>query len=168
MWPSWNRVADEVEALASDRLVAARGEPDEAERTLLARESRLLHMAADAALGQDTDEVLAHAACDGVVVHCEELVVWGISPEAEEALRDIATEAPPDVIEEVDGIDVLRVVVGVPPDEVAIGADEGDPPDAGRGPRRPLRPVIASMAAAVSCAAGTITADVAPTVLLAL
>lgn len=168
MCPSWNSVADEVEALASDRLVAAQVEPDDTERTLLARESQLLHMAADAALEQDTDEWLEHSACEGVVVHCEELVVWGITPEAEEALRDIATDAPPDVTEDVDGIDVLRVVVGVPPDEVATGADGGDPPDAGRGPRRPLRPVIASIAAALMGAAGTISADVAPAVLLVL
>ncbi|MFM8829237.1 MAG: hypothetical protein ACKORG_04345 [Actinomycetota bacterium] len=109
-------MADEIEALASDRLIAAWGEPDEAERTLLGHEARLLHMAADAALTHPTDASMVHSACQGVVVHCELFVMWGISQEADERLRAFAARAADEAGQVPEPLEVLRAVLGVPLD----------------------------------------------------
>ena len=105
MYPSWNRVADEIEAIASDRLLAASVEPDPRERALLARE-------------------VLQAACDGVVVQCDLLVIWGMACGAEQALRRLAIHAasgPPP-----DGHEVLRAVLGMPPQDSPV-AHAGGP-----------------------------------------
>ena len=129
MCPSWNRVADEIEALASDRLLAAQCEPDPGERALLAREAHLLHLAADAALARPADAWLVHSACEGVVLHCDRFVMWGISTQAEDALRAIACDAvardgreEPDAP---DALEVLRVVLGVPLQPTVAGDARG-------------------------------------------
>lgn len=135
MCPSWNRVADEIEAIASDRVLAASGEPDPRERELLAREGLLLQSAADAARGGPADGWLVHAACEGVVVQCDRLVIWGMADTAEGDLRRLAIDAttarrshePPDPCE------VLRVVLGLPPQAVRAEASDGLP----RTPHRP-------------------------------
>lgn len=136
MCPSWNRVADEIEALASDRLLAAQREPDPGERGLLAREAHLLHLAADAALTRPTDAWLVHSACEGVVLHCDRFVMWGISTQAEDALRAIACDAlARDALEEADApdaLEVLRVVLGVPLQPTGAG-DAGGPHVPGPG-----------------------------------
>ena len=135
MCPSWNRVADEIEAVASDRLLAAHGEPDGAERTLLAREAHLLHLAADGALTRPCDAWMVHSACQGVVVHCEQFVMWGISRQAEDGLRDLAARAESGSAAHVDAHEVLRVVLGIPLQPV----DHHDPVDPVPAPR-PRRP----------------------------
>jgi len=119
MCPARNRVAEEIEALASDRLIAARGQPDEAERRLLGCEARLLHMAADAALTHPTDAWMVQSAFRGAVVHCELFVMWGISRQAEDHLRALAARAaadgqePGDAGQAPDPLDVFRAVLGV-------------------------------------------------------
>lgn len=128
MCPSWNRVADEIEALASDRLLAAQCEPDPHERALLAREAHLLHLAADAALTCPTDAWLVHSACEGVVLHCDRFAMWGISTEAEDDLRAIACDAPG----EPDALEVLRRVLGVPLQPAGDG-EAGRPHASGPG-----------------------------------
>ena len=114
MHPPWNHVADEIEALASDRLLAAQCEPDPTERVLLGHEARLLHAAADAALTRPTDAWMAHSACQGVVVHCERFMMWGISTQADEALRALALDAVAGDRDRPDALEVLRLVLGVP------------------------------------------------------
>lgn len=114
MCPSWNRVADEIEALASDRLLAAHGEPDPTERRLLAREAQLLHLAADAALTRPGDAWLVHSACQGVVVQCEMFAMWGISRDGEDALRALALGVADSRACAPDGLEVLRLVLGLP------------------------------------------------------
>lgn len=114
MHPPWNHVADEIEALASDRLLAARCEPDPVERVLLGHEARLLHAAADAALTRPTDAWMAHSACQGVVVHCERFVMWGIGTQADDALRALAIAAASGDGDGMDALEVLRIVLGVP------------------------------------------------------
>ena len=124
MYPSWNRVADEIEAIASDRLLAASVEPDPRERALLAREVLLLQSAADAAREGPGDAWLLQAACEGVVVQCDLLVLWGMACAAEQALRRLAIDAarcsPP------DGHAVLRAVLGLPPHDSPV-AHAGGP-----------------------------------------
>ncbi len=113
MSPSWNPVADEVASLAGDRGLAAAAEPDPRERLLLEREAALLRRAAEAARARPAEGLLIHCACEGVVVHAGHLVVWGISPDAEAALRALAEDDSVDV-GSVDSCAVLRMVLGVP------------------------------------------------------
>jgi len=131
MHPPWNHVADEIEALASDRLLAARCEPDPVERVLLGHEARLLHAAADAALAGPTDAWMAHSACEGVVVHCERFVMWGIGTQADDALRALAIDAASGDGDGRDALEVLRVVLGVPLDP----SHRHEPHDHAPGPR---------------------------------
>ena len=87
MCPTWIRIADEAELLAADRALAASTEPDPRERCLLSREAVLLARAAVGARERPTDGWLVHAACEGVVVHADPFVMWGISDVAEQQLR---------------------------------------------------------------------------------
>ena len=115
MCPTWIRIADEAELLAADRALAASTEPDPRERCLLSREAELLARAAAGARERPTDGWLVHAACEGVVVHADPFVMWGISDDAEQQLRALA--ADPDVmVDSIDALDALRVVLGVPHD----------------------------------------------------
>lgn len=148
MCPSWNRVADEIEAIASDRVLAASGEPDPDERRLLACEARLLHGAADAALARPADAWMVHSACEGVVVHCEMFVMWGVSRQAEESLRAMAVQSLANHDTALDDLEVLRVLLGVPLQPVR-GEPPGEPMPAPR-PRRPDRSHIAAVAAALT------------------
>lgn len=154
MCPSWNGVAEEIEALASDRLLAAHVEPDPDERRLLACEAQLLHLACDAALGRPTDAWMVHSACEGVVVHCEMFVMWGVSRQAEESLRVMAADGlsgddPPGATAvRADGLEVLRVLLGVP-----LQPADDNPPDGPPGsprPRHPAREHIAAVAVALT------------------
>ena len=115
MCPTWTRIADEAELLAADRALAASTEPDPRERCLLSREAVLLARAAVGARERPTDGWLVHAACEGVVVHADPFVMWGISDVAEQHLRALA--ADPDVaVDAIDALDALRVVRGMPRD----------------------------------------------------
>lgn len=122
MCPSWIRIVDEVESLASDRARAAEVEPDFDERRLLLREAALLRRAAEMARLNPGDGLMVHAACEGIVVHDSGLMVWGISQRAEDGLRALA--ADPDVDPDaVDSRDLLALVVDAPED----GAGSTDP-----------------------------------------
>ena len=115
MCPTWIRIADEAELLAADRALAASTEPDPRERCLLSREAVLLARAAAGARERPMDGWLVHAACEGVVVHADRFVMWGISDDAEQQLRALA--ADPDVmVESIGAFDALRVVLGMPRD----------------------------------------------------
>ena len=116
MSPSWNPVADEVASLADDRGLAAAAEPDSRERRLLEREAVLLARA-DEARTRPVEGALIHCACEGVVVQAGQLVVWGISPDSEAALRALAEDDAVDV-NAVDACAVLRAVLGVPVERV--------------------------------------------------
>ena len=113
MSPSWNPIASEVASLADDRGLAAAAEPDSRERRLLEREAVLLARAADEAQTRPVEGALIHCACEGVVVQAGQLVVWGISPDSEAALRALAEDDAVDV-NAVDACAVLRAVLGVP------------------------------------------------------
>ncbi len=115
MCPSWNRIADEVESLSRDRSRAAQVEPDYAERALLLRESALLQRAAGMARANPGDGMMLHAACEGIVLDDDGLVLWGISNEAEERLRALAADPAVDP-GEVDAAALLALVVGLPED----------------------------------------------------
>ncbi len=115
MCPTWIRIADEADLLAADRALAASTEPDPRERCLLSREAVLLARAAAGARKRPADGWLVHAACEGVVVHADRFVMWGISDDAEQQLRALA--ADPDVmVESIEALDALRVVLGMPRD----------------------------------------------------
>ena len=115
MCPTWIRIADEADLLAADRALAASTEPDPRERCLLSREAVLLARAAAGARKRPADCWLVHAACEGVVVHADRFVMWGISDDAEQQLRALA--ADPDVmVESIGALDALRVVLGMPRD----------------------------------------------------
>lgn len=115
MCPSWNRIADEVESLARDRSRAAQVEPDSAERALLLREAQLLQRAAGVARANPGDGMMVHAACEGIVLDDDGLVLWGISDEAEERLRALAADPAVDPAH-ADAAALLALVVGVPED----------------------------------------------------
>lgn len=117
MSPSWNPIAAEVASLADDRGLAAAAEPRPRERHLLQREAVLLARAAEAAHTHPVEGLLIHTACEGVVVHSGSLVLWGISPEAEAALRALAEDDAVDV-HAVDARALLHTVLGVPADDV--------------------------------------------------
>ena len=117
MSPSWNPVADEVASLADDRGLAAAAEPDSRERRLLEREAVLLARAAEVARARPVEGLLVHCACEGVVVHAGPLVMWGITPEAEAAIRALAEDDHVDV-RSVDACAVLRAVLGLPAENV--------------------------------------------------
>ena len=117
MCPSWNRIADEVESLARDRSRAAQVEPDHAERALLMREAALLSRAAGMARANPGDGLMVHAACEVIVLHDDHLLLWGISEEAEERLRDLSAD-PAVEPADVDAGALLALVVGVPEDRV--------------------------------------------------
>jgi hypothetical protein len=113
MCPRWSRIADEIESLACDRMLAASVEPDPLERTLLVREAGLLQAAAGFARSCPGDGHLVHAACEGVVVHCDHLVMWGISATGENALRALAAD-PAVQLDHMAPSHVLGAVLGVP------------------------------------------------------
>jgi hypothetical protein len=115
--PSWNRIADEIESLSRDRSRAAQVEPDYAERALLMREAALLQRAAGMARANPGDGMMVHAACEGIVLDDDGLVLWGISDEAEERLRALAADPAVDPAE-VDAATLLALVVGLPEDGV--------------------------------------------------
>ncbi len=117
MCPSWNRIADEVESLARDRSRAAQVEPDYAERALLMREAALLQRAAGMARANPGDGMMVHAACEGIVLDDDGLVLWGISDEAEERLRALAADPTVDPAD-TDAAALLALVVGLPEDGV--------------------------------------------------
>ena len=148
MLPPWNHVADEIEALASDRLLAAQHEPDPTERALLGHEARLLHAAADAALTRPNEAWMAHSACQGVVVHCERFVLWGISTQGDGALRDLALDGASGDGARVDALEVLRRVLGVPLDPAH--RDEPDEHAPGPRPRRWSRQRVRGVTAVVT------------------
>jgi len=121
MCPAWTRIADEVDALARDRARAARSEPAPRERQALAREVVMLTRAAQMARTAPRDGLLVHLACEGVVLHQDDLVMWGIAPAAEDALRAMASDPGVDP----SGIDaghVLAVVLGAPQAPVVLSA----------------------------------------------
>jgi len=121
MCPAWTRIAHEVDALACDRARAARSEPAPHERQTLAREVVMLTRAARMARTAPRDGLLVHLACEGVVLHHDQLVMWGISPEAEDALRELASDPGVDP----SGIDaghLLAVVLGAPQDPAVLAA----------------------------------------------
>ncbi len=115
MCPTWTRIADEADLLAADRALAASTEPDPRERWLLSREAVLLGRAAAGARKRPTDGWLVHAACEGVVVHADRFVMWGISDVAEQHLRSLAAD-PNVMVDSIDALDALRVVLGMPRD----------------------------------------------------
>lgn len=118
MCPTWTRIADEIQSLARDRALAASVEPDAVERHLLEREAGLLDAAAQFARSGPVDGYLVHTACQGVVLHCDQLVMWGISDAGETALRALAADSAA----RVNGIAPCRVlgaVLGVPHEPAA-------------------------------------------------
>lgn len=121
MCPSWTRIADEIESLARDRALAASVEPDPAEQVMLERESGLLWSAASFARSGPGDGCLVHSACEGVVVHCNDLVMWGISHDGEQGLRALASE-PLINAEQISPCRLLRVVLGMPYEPVGRAA----------------------------------------------
>jgi hypothetical protein len=119
MSPNWNRIAQEIEGLARDRGLAASVEPDPRERAFLVAEARLLSHAADLAASGPGDGLLAHRACEGVVVHCDRFVLWGIGEQAERDLRALAEQQGADVALP-DSWHLLATVLGVPADGGAM------------------------------------------------
>jgi hypothetical protein len=111
--PSWHRIADEVESLARDRCRAAQVEPDSRECDLLIREAALLHRAAGMARANPHDGMMVHAACEGIVLHDDRLMLWGISEGAEARLRALAADPGVDPAA-VDAAGLLAIIVGVP------------------------------------------------------
>jgi len=76
-------------------------------------------MVADAALGQPTHGWMVHSACQGVVVHCDLFVMWGISQEADDHLRALAVRAgrvPGESGRLPGALEVPRAVLGMPLD----------------------------------------------------
>lgn len=118
MCPTWTRIADEIESLARDRALAASVEPEPAERDLLAREAGLLDAAAAFARSGPGDGYLVHTACQGVIVHCDHMVMWGISDAGESALRALAAD-PAVRVTRIAPCRVLGAVLGVPHEPVA-------------------------------------------------
>jgi hypothetical protein len=83
------------------------------------REAVMLTRVAWIARTAPRDGLLVHMACEGVVVHRDDLVMWGITPEAEDALRALASNPGVDP----SGIDaghLLAVVLGAPQAPVAL------------------------------------------------
>lgn len=118
MCPTWTRIADEIDSLARDRALAASVEPDPVERDLLAREAFLLDAAAAFARSGPGDGYLVHTACQGVVVHCDHMVMWGISDAGDDALRALAAD-PALGLHGIPPCRVLGAVLGVPHEPVA-------------------------------------------------
>lgn len=118
MCPTWTRIADEIQSLACDRALAASVEPAPMERHLLEREAGLLRAAASFARSGPGDGYLVHTACEGVVVHCDDLVMWGISDAGERALRALAAD-PLVHVNRIAPCRVLGAVLGVPHEPAA-------------------------------------------------
>ena len=118
MCPTWTRIADEIESLARDRVLAASVEPEAGERALLHREACFLEAAAAFARSGPGDGHLVHSACEGVVLHTDHLVMWGISDAGEQALRALAAD-PTVAVGRVAPCRVLGAVLGVPHEPVA-------------------------------------------------
>lgn len=118
MCPTWTRIADEIQSLACDRALAASVEPEPMERHLLEQEACLLGAAAAFARSGPGDGYLVHTACQGVVVHCDDLVMWGISNAGEEALRALAAD-PAVRVTRIAPCRVLGAVLGVPHEPIA-------------------------------------------------
>jgi hypothetical protein len=90
MSPGWHRIADELRSVARDRALAASNDPSPAEARLLQRESVLLERAAGLAQSGHMQRTFTPYALDGVVTTSDDLVVWGMSASAEDALRRLA------------------------------------------------------------------------------
>lgn len=118
MCPTWTRIADEIESLARDRSLAASVEPEAGERALLTREADLLDAAAAFARSGPGDGYLVHTACEGVVVHCDQFVMWGISEAGDAALRALAAD-PSVRVNRIAPCRVLGTVLGVPNEPAA-------------------------------------------------
>lgn len=121
MCPAWTRVADEIDSLARDRVLAASVEPEPAEHALLIREALLLRAAAECARSGPRDGQMVHTACEGVVVHCGHMVMWGISEEGEQALRALARD-PAVGVDSLVPCRVLGALLGVPEDGALLPA----------------------------------------------
>ena len=67
------------------------------------------------------DGLLVHMACEGVVLHRDWLVMWGISPEAEDALRGLPCDPGVDP-SAIDAGHLLAVVLGAPQAPLALSA----------------------------------------------
>lgn len=117
MCPSWTRVADEIDSLASDRLLAASVEPEPRERAMLRREAALLEAASAFARSQPGDGHLVHTACEGVVVHSDRFIMWGISDAGERGLRALAADCHD--AGAMQPCQVLSVVLGLPHEPAA-------------------------------------------------
>jgi hypothetical protein len=114
MSPAWKHMADELQALADDRALAASNEPDPAEARLLERESVLLGRTAVMVQSGMAPAALASAASAAVVVSTDDLLVWGMSHDGERALRQMADDPHVDV-HQIDPALVLAAVLGTRP-----------------------------------------------------
>jgi hypothetical protein len=114
MSTAWTRIADELQAIADDRALAASNEPDPAEARLLQRESALLARTAVMVQAGTAPASLASAASDAVVVSTDDLLVWGMSHDGERALRQMADDPHVDV-HQIDPALVLAAVLGTRP-----------------------------------------------------
>jgi hypothetical protein len=111
MSAAWKHIADELQAIADDRALAASNEPDPAEARLLQRESALLARTAVMVQAGTAPASLASAASDAVVVSSDDLLVWGLSHEGEGALRRLADDPHVDV-HQIDPALVLAALLG--------------------------------------------------------
>ena len=114
MSPAWKHMANELQALADDRALAASNEPDPVEARLLQRESVLLGRTAVMVQSGMAPAALASAASAAVVVSTDDLLVWGMSPDGEQALRHLADDPQVDV-NQIDPALVLAAVLGTRP-----------------------------------------------------
>jgi len=114
MSAAWKHIADELQAIADDRALAASNEPDTAEARLLQRESALLARTAVMVQAGTAPASLASAASDAVVVSTDDLLVWGMSHDGEVALRRLADDPHVDV-HQIDPALVLAAVLGTQP-----------------------------------------------------
>ena len=111
MSPAWKHIADELQALADDRALAASNEPDPVEARLLQRESVLLGRTAVMVQSGMAPTALASAASAAVVVSTDDLLVWGMSRDGEHALRHLADDPRVDV-NQIDPARVLAALLG--------------------------------------------------------
>ena len=110
----WKRIADELQAVADDRALAASNEPDASEARLLQREAVLLGRTVMLLRSGTAPASLALAASDAVVVSTDDLLVWGMPHDGEHALRRLADDPNVDVHQIDTGL-VLAALLGTPP-----------------------------------------------------
>ena len=114
MSPRWYRVADELRAIAADRSLAAAHEPVLNEELMLRREAALLSSAANLASSGHPDVDIDGGIPTDEVVEGSGLTFWGLSADAESALRALVADPSVDP-KTVDPHVVLEAILGVTP-----------------------------------------------------